>query len=247
MRPEPHSGFIFKANLNIISYMKKFFPCLLVALTALCSAFPASAFCREECGEPRGRFTNIAFVYSKMSQGEMPKIHSDIGVAFTKGNTYYLHKPIAGMLRFGIDAVWTDISYANYKVNQYTPSYSSPSGFDLYDYSIHQVDLGLQAGLSATVNLFRRFQASAYFRYNPCLQVLSNDGEVQPGFANMFVGGVSVSYSFIGLGIESRFGRCKAKTYFNPDDIDENWSGFSGSDKVTTKLSGIRAYLSIRF
>ena len=28
--------------------------------------------------------------------------------------TYYLHKPLLNMIKFGIDATWFDISYAKY-------------------------------------------------------------------------------------------------------------------------------------
>ena len=105
----------------------------------------ASALCREECGEPRGRFTNLGFAYSHLNQEGYPKLHSDVGFSLSKGTTYHLHRPIAGFLRFGIDAAWFDITYDNYKVKEI-----SIYGTD--EYSIHHVDLGLQVGPSVPVS-----------------------------------------------------------------------------------------------
>ena len=224
--------------------MKKFITAVIVALIAAIAAPGVMALDPDACGKPRGRFTNIGFVYNKMSQEGYPTIHSDIGISLTKGTTYYLHKPIAGCLRFGIDASWFDINYANYKVKEHFAD-------EINEFSIHQVDLGLQVGVSATLNLFKRFQASGYFRYNPSLAMMYNNDELQAGFANMMVGGVSVGYGVIGLGVEARFGRPNIKSYFaqdgGDDEGDSNWSDYVGSRKVSTKCSAVRAYISFRF
>lgn len=226
--------------------MRKTAPGLILALLMALMSQNAFALDAEKCGKPRGRFTNFSFAYSHLDQEGYPKLHSDIGFALTKGNTYYLHKPIAGCLRFGIDAVWADITYDNYKVNEY-----DRLGM-LNDFSIYHVDLGMQVGPSATVNLFRRFQVSAYFRYNPTLSMMYNNDEIQVGLSNMFTGGASVSYGIIGLGIEARFGQSKIKSYFdNSDNINfsdsDEWTDVVGSRKLTTKFSGLRAYISLRF
>lgn len=225
-------------------WIKKTILYATIVVASLFTSTPAFALDAEKCGNPRGRFTDIGFIYSHLDQEGYPKIHSDIGVNFTKGTTYFLHKPIAGCLRFGIDAVWTDINYMNYKVTEH---------WEIEDrnFSIHQVDIGVQVGVSATVNLFKRFQAQAYFRYNPCLDLMINDGEAQAGFGNMFVGGANVSYGFIGVGIESRFGTTKSKSYFNFKEIiggeGDDWSNINTDKKLKTVLSGLRAYIQFRF
>ncbi len=213
---------------------------LMLAMTCQ-NAFALDA---EKCGKPRGRFTNLSFAYSHLDQEGYPKLHSDVGFSLSKGTTYHLHRPIAGFLRFGIDAVWFDLTYDNYKVRKH-------SLYDIDEYSIHHIDLGLQAGPSVTVNFFRRLQATAYFRYNPTLALMYNNDELQAGFANMFTGGVCVSYGIIGLGIETRFGSSKMKSYFENEDFldsdSEDWTDVIGSRKVSTKFSGLRAYISLRF
>lgn len=228
-------------------WIKKAIVCTALAFASLFTATPVFALDAEKCGKPRSRFTNIGFAYSRLDQDGYPKIHSDIGVNLTKGTTYFLHKPIAGCLRFGIDAVWADINYLNYKITEH---------WELEDnkFDIHQLDLGMQVGLSATVNLFKRFQAQAYFRYNPCLDLMINDGEMQAGFGNMFVGSACVSYGIIGIGIESRFGFSKNKSFFNMNELmggdgdDDDWSNpFGSGKKLKTTLSGLRAFIQFRF
>ena len=45
---------------------------------------------------------------------------SDFGAAIVWGKTYYLHKkPLAGMIKFGIDWSWMDLNYAQYKLETY--------------------------------------------------------------------------------------------------------------------------------
>lgn len=208
----------------------------------------------EQCGKAYGRFTNLSFVYSHLNQEGYPKLHSDIGFAFSKGNTYYLHKPIAGLLRFGIDATWVDLSYAKYKVEErligYTEAYNK--------FNVNEIDYGMQIGASATVNLFKRFQTNAYFRYSPTLLLMVNNSEIQAGFANLFNTGLAVTYGRVGLGIEERFGSSKMRSYFleedeynddynYDDDYNDDWTGIIGKRKLLTKLSSLRAFITFRF
>lgn len=229
------------------NFIKSALATLLLLITA-----NVSAVTREACGEPRGKFTNVGFVYSNFEQDNYPKLHSNIGFNLTKGRTYYLHKPIANMLRIGIDAVWSDLSYSNYKVNEY---YSLTDETDMAKYTIHEMAIGMQVGPSVTVNLCKRLQMSAYFRYNPSLQCIYNDGFFA-GFGNMFTGGFSVNYGAIGLGVETRFGQSKMKSILNfnsivggddEEDDEEVDKSSSKSSKITSKFSGVRAYICFRF
>lgn len=219
-----------------------------VFLTLLLALFVSKAYALDpdECGNARGKFTNLSFVYNHLDQEGYPKLHSDKGFAFTKGNTYYLHRPIAGCLRFGIDAAWMDLSYDNFKVEErLIGTQETVNSFD-----IHHIDMGMQVGLSATVNLFKRFQANVYFRYNPSLVLMYNNDELQGGFANLYNTGVCATYGRVGLGIEARFGSSKMNSYFanEYDDYDDvnDWTDIIGSRKLTTKFSGLRAYISFR-
>ena len=200
----------------------------------------------------RNKFTNIGFSYSKFKQEGMPELKSDIGVNFTKGTTYFLHKPIAHRLRFGIDAVWTDINYSNYKVIYIDPEYPEYPEKT----TMHEVEIGVQVGPSVNFNIHRNSELHAYFRYAPSFSGFYNGDEFQAGFGNFFVGGASVSWKFIGAGIEARFGSSKYKQYlslsdFGYDDYEDTYveerEEESGSDKVKTKFHGCRAYITFRF
>lgn len=225
--------------------MRKLLIATFAAIFSFLGSVKAFALDPDECGPANGRYLDLAFVSANMKQEYAPKLKTDFGFSLIKGNTYYLHKPIAGLLRFGIDATWTDLTYANYKVNEIYTLYD-----EIESYTIHEVDVALGVGVSATVNLFKRFQASAYFRYNPTFQMMLNNSEFQGGFANMFTTGVNATYARVGLGIEARFGKAKTKTYLNIDDMDGILDGeinFGHGRRLSTTLSGIRAYICFRF
>lgn len=198
----------------------------------------------DNCGNPTGKFTDLAFISTTLKQENNPDLKSNYGFSFVKGNTYYLHKPIGGFLRFGIDAVWSDISYTNYKVNEISSKYNS-----IDSYNINQIDISAGVGASATFNFFHHLQASIYFRFNPTFEMFINDGKFQGGYASMFNTGVNVTYHRIGLGIEARFGKSKTKTYLDLSDMDydEGFNLGGSNDKLATSLSGLRAYVCFRF
>lgn len=195
-------------------------------------------------GQRLGRFTNIGFISSTLKQEYHPDLKSNFGISLSKGTTYFLHKPIAGFISIGIDVVWFDISYTNYKINDLSDIYDSRE-----TYNLNQIDLSIGAGVSATFNFFRHLQASVYFRFNPTANVLMFDGENQSGYASMFHTGFNLSYYKVGLGIEGRFGKWKTKT--NIEEYSNNYNdGFywgNSPDKLTNSLSGFRAYLCFRF
>ena len=77
-----------------------------------------TAFSQDESTSEkvRSKFINLGYVKSKLNQDGFDQMNSDWGASFTVGKTFFLHKePIAQFIRFGIDATWFDLSYANYK------------------------------------------------------------------------------------------------------------------------------------
>lgn len=78
----------------------------LIAAAWLLTSVAASA---QEPEAWRPKYVNLSFVSQKLDFGEGEKLKSRFGAAFTTGRSYYLHKkPVAGMIRFGIDATWID-------------------------------------------------------------------------------------------------------------------------------------------
>ena len=188
----------------------------------------------DDTGRRRNKYINISFASSTMEQDNFPKLKSNYGVGFTVGKTFYLHKqPIANCLRFGIDATWFDINYTNYKIEHITYW-----GTDKYDY--HQGDVSMHVGPSLTITPVKNLNIVGYFRYAPTFSGLYANDEFSGNYASMFVGGASLSYGVIGLGIESRFGNCKYNAFSFEEDAED-------ADKIKTTFSGFRAYISFRF
>lgn len=182
----------------------------------------------------RKKYVNFSFTNMKMKQDGVSDLKSNYGAAFTVGRTFYLHqKPIASMIRFGVDATWFDLNYANYKIQHITH-------WDTDEYEYHQGEISMQVGPSITVNPVGKLNIHGYFRFAPTFAGLYDNDSFYGNYASLFVGGGSISYGVVGLGIESRFGDCKYKE-FGTDDEDED------SSKLTTKLSGWRVYLSFKF
>lgn len=198
----------------------------------------------------RKKYVNLSFSTIEMTQDDSPTLKSNYGAAFTVGRTYFVHKkPIANMIRFGIDATWFDINYGNYKVEY---RYGEHEKYDSEFSSFHQAEIGMQVGPSITVNPISKLNIHGYFRYAPSFSALYDGDTFRGGYASYFVGGGAVSYGVIGLGIEARFGACKYKTFGGGDSGDEAEYGATSDTERTTvtsksKFSGMRVYLTFRF
>ena len=133
----------------------------LIAAAWLLTSVAASA---QEPEAWRPKYVNLSFVSQKLDFGEDEKLKSRFGAAFTTGRSYYLHKkPVAGMIRFGIDATWIDLSYANYSREE---TYDDGYGTEIEKLTAHQAEIGMQVGPSVTVRPLRKLQAHlcAFFR-----------------------------------------------------------------------------------
>lgn len=181
--------------------------------------------------EWRKKFVNLSFTNAKMSQDDMPDLKSNYGAAFTVGKIFYLHKPIANVLRFGIDATWFDINYANYDIEHVTFSGTNK-------YQFHQGEISMHVGPSVTFEPINKLSVHAYFQYAPTFAVLytGNNETFYGNYASLLIAGVNISYGVIGLGIESRFGKTNYKPF-----------GSSDSENMNSSLSGFRAYLTFKF
>ena len=201
----------------------------------------------------RSKYFNLNYVNQKLSPdidgwdklggGELK---SDFGAAIVWGKTYYLHKkPVAGMIRFGIDATWIDLSYANYSREE---TYDDGYGTEIEKLTAHQAEIGMQVGPSVTVRPLRKLQAHLYFRFAPSFAGLYDGDAFRGNYASFFVTGLSVSYGVIGLGIEKRWGKCRYKEFGGGEDEYGDY-GYAEEPYDTPKLktSGLRAYVNFRF
>ena len=195
-----------------------------------------TAFSQEEESKPdklRSRYLNFGYVESKLSQDGFEQLKCDWGASFTVGKTFYLHKkPVAKFLRFGIDASWFDLTYAQYK-----------KPFGIEEATFHHAEAAMHVGPSVTFTPVNGLNICGYFRYAPTFSAIystANDN-YNLCYATRFVGGASLTYKFFGVGFEGRFGNCKY------DDFAAFLTEMEDPVKVKTKLTGYRVYLTFRY
>lgn len=64
----------------------------------------------------RHKAFDLAYISSSWDRKGFENLPSNYGFGLRLGNTYWLHKkPIAGMIKIGLDAVWMDLNYVNLK------------------------------------------------------------------------------------------------------------------------------------
>lgn len=202
--------------------MKRLFVLLL-------SVFCIVSHAEAQEGSFYRKYRNIGWTSMGVdSNGELQ--HSDIGVSYTSGRTYFLHgKPIAGILKIGIDATWSDITYSRYQGVRFNEGMP-------YAAKWHQIEYSLHVGPSVALNPVGKLNINAYFRYAPTFSMRYSKGEdvaLMGNYATMFVTGGMVSWGIIGIGAEYRFGKC-------------GYSNFIGSEASPAEMSGFRAFVSLR-
>ncbi|MGN1216370.1 MAG: hypothetical protein ACI4TD_00170 [Phocaeicola sp.] len=166
---------------------------------------------------------------------------TDFSVSLQRGKTAYLHsKPIAGMIKFGIDYGFFDISYSKLKLNSFNyedgddsstgPSVqqptTNPGGFDNIvgddpdtsigsalgiDLGMHKFEYGLHVGPSVNVNPWNHIIVSAYFHVMPTASGIVQNDSFSYGFGCNMSAGVSVSYKLISVGVEGLWSKIKYK------------------------------------
>lgn len=194
----------------------------------------------------RKKYRNISFSSQKMSFGDASfSDASNFGFGFTTGRSYIVHpRPIAGMLRLGIDATWFDINYGNW--NQKLADKK---------WHIHKLDIGLGVGPGIHVNPVSKLGIHAYFRFNPTFTAMFTtiDGlGINGGYASYFTTGGAVSWGVISLGVEARFGGGRYHSFKAGGDGEEEGeegsiNDFFATSKIKHKIKGMRAYVSFRF
>lgn len=229
----------------------------------------------EAIWKDRAKYFNIGYV-SQRSKPVDPGLEyrSNLGVSLVWGKTFYLHKkPLARMIKFGIDFSWMDINYAKYDKWQSTgnlmeelPEAGGLDGLDdLYDQDevldaigsgdinlgAHQLEYGLQVGPSVTINPVDHLKISAYFRFVPSASLILLDDNVSVNYATFFTAGGAVSWRVISLGVEGRWGQAKYKNFSLSEGLVDSIFGESSDGgtvgKIKRKTSAIRVYLSFRF
>ena len=195
----------------------------------------------------RCTYLNIGYVNQKFGAKALWKnegsVQSDWGVSITNGRTFYLHKrPIADMVKIGLDWSWVDFNLAQYNVAPLKYVVSDEYLDNVTMASALQTELGMQFGPSATINPIDDLKISAYLRVSPSYSVLYQpDIEKFCGSYATFVNlGAAFAWKLMSVGIEYRRAKCGYKEIGG-----ENYLSTYGD--VDFKTKGTRVYLSFRF
>lgn len=211
----------------------------------------------------------------KRTDGEEMDWKTEFSIFIQRGKTVYLHKkPIAGMIKFGIDWGLYDLTYSKLKLkNTEIPSSTTqPSeGFDDIvsenpsmsgmlssmgmgvNLGMHKIDYSLHVGPSISVNPWNKLIGTAYFHVRPTASGIIQNDVFSYGFGCNMAAGVSVAYKLLSLGIEGVWGSIKYTQNSFKDNSDED-DDSTDDDKVSIfdtkkfklKQSGIRFYLAFR-
>ena len=137
-----------------------------ILLVLLCWSSMVSA--QENNNRLRKKYRNLSFVKQEFEPayyfGMDQTLKSNFGAAFTVGRTFYLHKkPIAGLIRFGLDATWFDLNYTNYKLEyRWEDNYDEeeePACFPV----VPVATISVPTDFRKSMCLFRKATISAFF------------------------------------------------------------------------------------
>ena len=232
----------------------------------------------------RKKHISISFSTQNMEDADNPltmKYKSQSGFNLDWGKTIYLHKkPIAKLMKIGLDWSWINLSFAKYKsgsgihINSLAGDYSDyDDNDDGYGYDdedddfIADLDLGvysLSAGMSVgpsftfapfynTGKGLQHLLAQTYFHVTPSYTgiIMTEDGETEAyhGYTTYFNWGINVSYKFISIGYEYRWGKSRFNQMsldFDNDEEDELETN-SSNEKQKIKFGSSAFYIRFNF
>lgn len=212
---------------------------------------------------------------NNLDADEMPTLESSVALSLQMGKTFNLHKkPIANMVKIGLDWNYIDMHFAKYKkfdgddfdLNTYSDGYDDYFDDDddwgslgISDLGYYQIDYGMAIGPSVQVTPFyplgmglEHIKAYTYFHVIPTFSgiLLSDDGETNFGYGYVtnFSWGIGLSYRSIAIGFETRWGSGKYDTSAFNDEIDEDFGSiFQSGDKTKYKTTSSKFTISLRF
>ena len=215
---------------------------LLLLLTALLAA---SSLFAQDVDILRRKYSQVSYAKNTFKHGDNWTMKSDLAVNYSSGRIFYLHEEeVAGLIRFAIDGTWTDLTYAKY-------SRTLPWEGKDKAYKFHQIDYSLGVGPSVHINPIDDIFVHTYFRYAPSYSLFMGDKQIYGNYATYFVTGLSVSYNFVALGFEGRFGNCNYNSLLSAEKaakyIEELKTNPLNLLNQKVKNVGWRVYVSFMF
>lgn len=179
-------------------------------------------------------YFNVGYSLTDMQLPVMDPLNNYFGATMGLGHTYFLNNtPYAGFLHVGLDVMWFDLTYNNYRLKFV---YSD----EVEKYEYHQGDIAVQVGPSATMRIAPNLNLHAYARYAPTFSCLYADDTFYSAYASYYVFGASLCYKRFGLGVDYRFGDCEYKS-------NASLSGEESFAGEKTEFDGWRFNITYRF
>lgn len=215
-----------------------------------------------------GRFTKISYNFSSTGDGINPVDKSTFSISLAKGTSYmFPSKPIAGILKFGVDVTWFDLTFSKYKkrnlgangwlvpdVGQGSSDYEDWEKYaDLGRMSLNVGVFGIGARasvapFSAFDNQARFLRASLYFHYQPTCSayLVSEDDEAEGSYAylGMYRFGGCIHYRRVALGVEGYWG--KSKFELLDFELGDEFGG-GHNPKIDRKFASTCLYIQFAF
>ena len=231
----------------------------------------------------RKKHISISFSTQNMEDADNPldmKFKSQAGFNLDWGKTFYLHKkPIANLMKIGLDWSWLNLSFAKYKsgngihLNSSAGDYSDyddddygygyddeDNDFNLdIDLGVYSLSAGMSVGPSFTFAPFyntgkglQHLLAQTYFHVTPSYTgiIMTEDGETEAyhGYTTYFNWGINVSYKFISIGYEYRWGKSKFnRMSLDFDDDEDEPETTSSNEKQKIKFGSSAFYIRLNF
>ena len=223
----------------------------------------------------RKKYMKIAYCnpHIERTDGVPMAWKTQFAIALQQGRTVYFHrKPIAGMLKFGLDYGFGDLSYAKLKLNTdgtssmapATPGAGTGGGFDEIvsddpsssplsmlgvNLGMHKFEYGIHVGPSISVNPWNHIIVAAYFHATPTASGILENESFSYGFGCAMSAGVSVSYKLISVGVEGMWSNIKYRqaSFSDSDDDDDDGPNLFDTKKFKLKQKGPRFYIAFRF
>ena len=209
-------------------------------LLILMSLLTASALYAQDVDILRRKYSQVSFGKNTFKLDDW-KMKSDFAINYTNGRTFYLHEDeVAGLIRFAIDGSWTDLTYAKYTRPLVVEQKQN-------NYKFQQLDYALNVGPSVHINPIEDVFVHTYFRYAPAYSLFMGDKQIYGNYATYFVTGLSVSYNFIALGFEGRFGNCNYQNIASAKRIKQFQPNEENVISERVKHRGWRVYVSLMF
>ena len=134
--------------------------------------------------------------YGSLEQESWLDIRSNVGFAINGCRTFYITGGMRNFMRLGIDYVFSDLSYTQYKIK----FLQEPK---VWNKTLHNFDLSMQAGLCLAMMPASNFTVTPYVRYAPAFHYYRSEDLNETSFSIFGINaGIRTVYKFMGLGIE---------------------------------------------